>query len=140
MLMQLGEVTFEVAPFNADSVNRETGYDFASKDVMGRRRPREAMGEADEYVDISGTLFPEKFGGLSTMDTLHKMRQGGTPQILVRGDGLKMGWFLIEKIREKSTYLDAQGVGKKIDFDIQLTLADKPSAGDYLRTLLRLFI
>lgn len=140
MLMQLGSVTFEIWPFNAESVSRETSFDFVAKDVMGAQRPREAMGEGDEFIDITGRLFPEKFGGLGTMDVLHQMRASGSSHILVRGDGLKMGWFMIEKVRERSTYLDREGVGKLIEFDIALVKGPMPSAASYISTLLRIFL
>lgn len=139
MLMQLGSVTFEVWPFNLHEYSRDTGYDFAAKDVMGGMRPREAMGEGDETMSISGRLFPEKLGGLGTLATLHAMRSSGTAQILVRGDGTNLGWFLIEKVSERSSFIDAQGVGRQIEFTISLTRARKPTVASYLTTLLRLF-
>lgn len=140
MLYQFGSVTFEVWPVNAEQVNHETGYDFVAKDVMGAMRPREAMGVGDEFFDISGRLFPEKFGGLGTMDTLQSMCASGSAHILVRGDGRNLGWYMIEKIREKSSYLDSEGVGKLIDFDINLVRAPRPSAASYISTLLRIFL
>lgn len=139
MLMQLGSVTFEVWPFNADSYERDTGYDFVAKDVMGGMRPLEAMGETNETISINGRLFPEKFGGLGTMDVLQGMRSSGSAHILVRGDGRNMGWFVIDRITERSDYLDAQGVGKRIDFTVNLVRSQKPSPASYIATLLRLF-
>ena len=49
-LYQLGAIQFQVAPVNISEVSRETGSDFAAKDVMGAPRPREYVGEADERV------------------------------------------------------------------------------------------
>ncbi len=138
MLFQLGSVTFEVWPFNMDTYTRDTGFDFAAKDTIGNRRPREAMGVSDELFDISGRLFPEKFGGTSTMDVLHKMRESGSSHILVRGDGRNMGWFVIEKVRERATHINREGIGRMIEFDIGLTRSDKPTAESYISTLLRL--
>ena len=64
-LYQLGAIQFQVAPVNISEVSRETGSDFAAKDVMGAPRAREFVGEADERLTFAGTMFPQKFGGLS---------------------------------------------------------------------------
>ena len=139
MLMQLGIVTFEVYPFNAQGYSRDTGFDYVRKDVIGTMRPSESMGESDESMTIEGRLFPDKFGGLDSMDQMHIMRQSGTAQILVRGDGRNLGWFQIERISEKSSMLAADGVGKIIDFTITLGRSPAPSPSAAWQMLLRLF-
>lgn len=138
MLMQLGVLTFEVYPFNADQVMRDTGADFAAKDVMSTRRSREFMGEADENIQITGRLFPERFGGLDGLETLDAMRASGIAQLLVRGDGKNMGWFLIERVNERSGFLDREGVGRLIDFSINIVKAKAPSASALEALLVRL--
>lgn len=139
MLFQLGTVTFEVFPVNVTGHDRDTGADFAAKDIMGGMRSLEFTGEGDETRSFDGVIFPDKFGGLSTLDELDNLRKSGNGQILVRGDGKNLGWWVIEKVREKSTFLARDGVGKQIDFSISLRKSPKPSPAQYLRTLLRLF-
>ena len=140
MLMQLGTVTFEVWPLNIEEYDRETGFDFVSKDVMGGRRPREAMGEGDETMTLSGKILPSHFGGLGNLEELQTMMQSGMAQKLVRGDGKNLGWFTIDKIRERSRFLDRHGVGREIVFDVALTASDKPSPASYFTTLMRIFL
>ncbi len=140
MLMQLGAVTFEVIPFNTDEYSRDAAYDFAAHDVIGRLRPRESMGEGDETYRISGRLFPSHFGGLGSLDNLNTMLKSGTAQPLVRGDGRNLGWYLIESVSERSSYLRKDGVGGQIEFDISLTKSPAPSAASMIQTLMRLFI
>lgn len=139
MLYQLGALTMQVQPFNVHEISREAGADFAAKDVMGAMRPREFMGEGDEAITLTGRLFPEKFGGLGGLSALDQMRRSGVPQILMRGDGAVLGWFLIEKITEKGEHLDAQGVGRMIEVAIGLVRAPGPAAaGAYVSVLSRL--
>ena len=120
MLYQLGALTFEVQPFNTHEVGRDSGYDFAAKDIVGAQKPREKVGEADEKIRFECKLYPHRFGGLDGLDALDAMRKSGEPQILVRGDGRNMGWFLVEQVREKSGYLNARGVGREIEVTIEL--------------------
>ena len=139
-LYQLGAIQFQVAPVNISEVSRETGSDFAAKDVMGAPRPREYVGEADERLTFAGTLFPQKFGGLSGIDALQSLARGGQPQMLMRGDGSVFGWYVIEKVTDKHSYLDVAGVGRMIEFEIELVKSPTAaSVGSMMSTLTSLF-
>lgn len=129
MLAQLGATTFEIAPFNMHATSHETGSDFAEKSVMGRRPPIEFVGEAPESWTVQGRLYPAKFGGLSNLETLQRQRKSGSALPFVRGDGVVQGWVVIEKIAERSSYLDGDGVGQVIEIDIALKRSDPPGAG-----------
>lgn len=135
MLYALGPLTFTVAPFNANEIDRSTAADFAKKQLLGRRKGNEFVGEGDEQITMHGTLFPETLGGLDGLDVLDVMRSAGVAQMLVRGDGRPMGWFLIERVRETGRHLDAKGVARQIEFSIELIRDDAPSAEDFLATL-----
>jgi phage protein U len=139
MLMQLGALAFEVAPFNTHANDRQAAADYAAKDLLGRRRSREFVGEGDEKITIRGRLFPEVIGGLGGLAVLDAMRASGTAQPLVRGDGANLGWFVIEKVTEKSSLLGRQGIGRLIEFEIDLTRADPASGPDFLGFLFALF-
>ena len=139
-LYQLGAIQFQVAPVNISEVSRETGSDFAAKDVMGAPRSREYVGEADERLTFAGTLFPQKFGGLPGIDALQTVARAGQPQMLMRGDGSVFGWYVIEKVTDKHTYLDVAGVGRMIEFEIELVKSpNAASVGAMMSTLTGLF-
>jgi len=131
MLYVLGSVVFEVAPLNVDQVERSTGADFAEKPLLGRAPGFEFMGAAAEELTFQGKLFPQALGGLDEWDQLQQIRAGGAAQHLTRGDGRAEGWFLIFTLRETSRYLDAQGIGQVIEFEISLRRGDRPAAGEY---------
>jgi phage protein U len=139
-LYQLGAIQFQVAPVNVSEVSRETGSDFAAKDVMGAPRPREFVGEADERLTFAGTMFPQKFGGLSGIEALQSIARAGQPQMLMRGDGAVFGWYVIEKVTDKHSYLDVAGVGRMIEFEIELVKSpNAASAASMMSTLMSLF-
>ncbi len=135
MLYALGPLTFTVAPFNADEVDRTSSADFAEKQLLGQRKGHEFVGEGEEKIVLRGSLFPETLGGLDGLAVLDALRSSGTPQMLLRGDGVDLGWFLIERVHGNNKHLNREGVGKKIDFTIELVRDDPPSAADYLATL-----
>lgn len=138
MLYALGSLTFTVAPFNASEIERVSAMDFAKKELLGRRRGHERVGEGEEQITLHGSIFPETLGGLDGLALLDSMRAQGVPQMLIRGDGTPLGWFLIERVRETGRHLNAQGVAKQIEFTVELTRDDKPSPENFLASLFSL--
>lgn len=139
MLYMLGGVVFELTPTNLDGVTRERGQDWAAKAIVGGQKPREAMGKADAPVTLSGKLFPHRYG-MGGLEALADMAEGTAPQMLIRGDGTVLGWYCVERVKEKHSYLDADGVGRVIDFDVTLTQSPTgPGAGAMMTMLQGLF-
>lgn len=48
---------------------------------------------------------PASLGGLDDLKKLYQARAAGRPLYLMRGDGAQMGWVVIEKVAERSSYL-----------------------------------
>ncbi len=147
MLYQLGPLTFDTpGPMNADRVSEEFGSDFAVKAVVGAKQPRENMGPADHKFTLSGELLPYFHARtgvgseLGALATLQAMAETGEPQILVRGDGTNMGWWLIEKGSIKSTNLSSRGIGNTITYDVNLVESPTAaSAGSIVGLIKQLF-
>lgn len=139
MLCQLGSVQFTVAPFNMHETDHDAGADFAWHEVIGRMRPGEFVGEANEGWTIRGRLFPERFGGLSELSAMHAMRRSGVAQFFMRGDGVPMGWVVIERLTEKSTYIGPNGVGRVIEFEATLKRSGGPDAAGIFNMLVGIF-
>lgn len=140
VLYMLGGIQFNVFPVNISEVEVETGADYAAKDIVGAMRTREFTGVADNKVKFSGTLFPHKFGGMSGLAALQAMAAAGQPQMLIRGDGAVFGWFVIEKVVDKHAFIDVVGVGRMIEFEIELVSSPiRGSVGSMIGTLISLF-
>ncbi|WP_441252415.1 phage tail protein [Tardiphaga sp. 71_E8_N1_1] len=139
MLCQLGACQFTVAPFNMHETDHEAGASFASHEVLGRMPDLEFVGEAAETWTIRGRLFPERFGGLGEMANLHAMRRAGSAQFFMRGDGVPMGWVVIERVTEKSTYIGPNGVGRVIEFEANLKRSGSPNAAGIFNALMDIF-
>ncbi len=139
MLMSLGPVRFEIYPFNATDYGHDHESSFVEKPVLGARPPLEWVGEGSESWSITARIFPHRFGGLSDLRTLYQARAAGRPLYLMRGDGAQMGWVVIEKVAERSSYLDARGVGRVVDVDITVRRAGKPSNGSFFSLFAGMF-
>lgn len=131
MLMSLGPIKFEVYPLNALGYGHDHESSFAEKPVLGARPTLEFVGEGTESWSITAKIFPHKFGGLADLKKLYQARAAGKPLYLMRGDGSQMGWVIIDRVSETSSYLDRNGVGKVIEIEISVRRAAKPSNGSF---------
>jgi phage protein U len=109
------------------------------KPVLGARPPLEWVGEGAESWSIKARIFPHRFGGLGDLKKLYQARAAGRPLYLMRGDGAQMGWVVIERVSERSSYLDAEGIGRVIDVDIAVRRAAKPSNGSFFSVFSGMF-
>jgi phage protein U len=139
MLMTLGPIRFEVYPFNATEYDHGHETSFVEKPVLGARPPLEWVGEGAESWSIRAIIFPHRFGGLGDLKKLYQARAAGRPLYLMRGDGAQMGWVVIERVSERSSYLDAEGIGRVIDVDIAVRRAAKPSNGSFFSVFSGMF-
>jgi phage protein U len=139
MLMTLGPIRFEVYPFNATEYDHGHESSFVEKPVLGARPPLEWVGEGAESWSIRAIIFPHRFGGLGDVKKLYQARAAGRPLYLMRGDGAQMGWVVIERVSERSSYLDAEGIGRVIDVDIAVRRAAKPSNGSFFSVFSGMF-
>ena len=140
MLYQLGAFNFDVFPVNVETVERQVGADYAVKDIVGAMRPREFTGEADDRVKLSGRLFPQRLGGGAGIGALQALARNGEPQLLIRGDGDVLGWYLIEQVTDKHSFLDVAGVGRMIELDIELVKTPlRASVAGMIATIASLF-
>ena len=139
MLMTLGPIRFEVYPFNATEYDHGHETSFVEKPVLGARPPLEWVGEGAESWSIRAIMFPHRFGGLGDLKKLYQARAAGRPLYLMRGDGAQMGWVVIERVSERSSYLDAEGIGRVIDVDIAVRRAAKPSNGSFFSVFSGMF-
>jgi phage protein U len=131
MLYLLGALRIEVAPFNVHETDERSESDFVVKPVVGTAAPLEYVGPGTSEITLNGRLFPEALGGRSGLAVLAAMQASGQPQYLIRGDGRPYGWHAILGVDVRSEFLDARGVGKKLDVTIRLRKAPGPSLGAF---------
>jgi phage protein U len=135
MLFQLGAVTMRVYPMNVDRVSEQSGVKYVEKPVLGRAPPLEYVADEAGTIQFSGTLFPKKFGGERELALLQAMRMSRLPQILVRGDGLPIGWVVIRSVNVTSTSLAGDGIGRVVGVRITC-VRDEPPLVSALFTLI----
>lgn len=135
MLYMLGPIRFEIAPFNVTETGFSHSASFAEKPVMGALAPLEWTGDGAQTWNLRAILFPERFGGEGYLIALRALRKSGSPQYMLRGDGLPVGWVVVQSVTERASYLDRRGRGRVVEVDISLRKAQSPSAGSFFGAL-----
>jgi len=135
MLYQWGVIQFEVMPLNLHDAEHDTASDWSKKEIAGASIYREWVGENDETLFINGKLFPYRIGGMSQLELFEATRRGAQANMLIRGDGLVLGWFVCEKLTRHHTYLSGQGVGQMIEFEAHLARVPVPNSSTYLSAM-----
>lgn len=139
MLYQVGAVTMDTHPFNADSVSRAGEGSTVAKPVMGRLDPRERTGEGAETLTISGKLLPIKIGGLTEIEMLDAYRRDGTPVPVLRGDGKVLGNYVIDGLREQHSNLTRNGVGFVVQYTLTLGKTGQQATSSLVQQLVAFF-
>ncbi len=121
MLYMIGTLALDTRPFAVDEMSREADASIAAKPLMGAAQAKEFTGEGEDDITLSGQLLPTKIGGLDQLEILHQMRKQGTPFPLMRGDGMRFGWYAITRISERHKSLGRDGVSFTVDVTISMT-------------------
>jgi hypothetical protein len=131
MLMMIGPVQFSIAPFSMMDYQHSAEAAYAEKSVIGASPVMEWTGEGPETWSIRARVFPQAFGGMDSLAVLDAARRYGQPQFMMRSDGRLMGWVIIDRVSERSSHLDGNGVGKMIEVDINVRRTPTPAAVSY---------
>ena len=124
------------------SMEHVTAAEWARKEIAGAATYREWVGEGDETITLRGQLFPlfmkqhgraGGFTGDQSLEWLENARRLGVAQLLMRGDGTKLGWYIIESISRGHTHIAADGIGQMITFDAKLQRVPNPNPQYYLQ-------
>jgi phage tail protein len=134
-LFEWGPLQFEVSPLNIHEYDHTTDTDWARKEIAGAPIYREWVGENDEIVCMRGRIFPHRIGGLSELEILEAMRAAGLANLLQRGDGYVLGWFVMERLSRAHAFLGADGVGQQINFEAQFARVPTPDPARYFSAL-----
>lgn len=138
MLYNYGTIQFDTEPLNIHETDHSTGTDWARKEIAGAAIYREWVGEGDEEIILRGRIFPHRLGGLTALEEIEHYRREGRAELLQRGDGETMGWFVIERFARTHRFLASDGVGQMIQFEATFARCPVPDANDHFPFLYRL--
>ncbi|CAM3424508.1 tail assembly protein [Psychrobacter glaciei] len=124
MLASLGLFVFETTAAAFDELSRKSGYRFGTGNAVGTRPHMQYIGQGNDDISLSGTLYPEITKGIASLDELRDMASTGKTYALMNGNGYYYGMCYITDISETQTHLLEDGSARKIGFSLSLKLAD----------------
>jgi phage protein U len=138
VLMTWGPLRFEVFPLNIHEYDHATATDWARHEVLGAPVQREHTGTGDDELTLRGRIFPTFFrmngrkDGLDAIDAIDRFREMGFPWPMIRGDGVTLGWYVLERLSRGHAFLDSEGRGKIVSFEGHFSrFAGKPDAAEF---------
>lgn len=124
MLASLGLFVFETTTAAFDELTRKSGYRFGTGNAVGTRPHMQYIGQDNDDIGLSGTLYPEITAGIVSLDQLRAMAATGKTYALMNGNGYYYGMCYITDISETQSHLLSDGTARKIGFSLSLKLAD----------------
>lgn len=124
MLASLGLFVFETTTAAFDELSRKSGYRFGTGNTVGTRPHMQYIGQDNDDISLSGTLYPEITKGIVSLDELRDMASTGKTYALMNGNGYYYGMCYITDISETQSHLLEDGSARKIGFSLSLKLAD----------------
>jgi uncharacterized protein len=118
-MLQIGSVSFTTTGPHYDKLKHSKKFDWARQKRFGRSDAMQYTGEGEEDVTVSGTIYTDYYAGFGALATLRSM--GRSPQMVVSGAGDVFGRWCILEISNEQTLQDADGVPRKVTFDLKLT-------------------
>lgn len=124
MLASLGLFVFETTAAAFNELTRSSAYRFGTGNAVGTRPHMQYIGQDNDSIGLSGTLYPEITDGIVSLDKLRDMAATGKTYALMNGNGYYYGMCYITDISETQTHLLEDGTARKIGFSLSLKLAD----------------
>lgn len=117
-MLQIGPVTFETSGPHFDKLkHHQRGW--VSQARFGRADARQWTGTMDDELTICGTIFTDYYpAGFDALGTLRAIQP--YPQMVVSGAGDVFGLWCILDVSNEQTLQYADGVPRKVTFDLKL--------------------
>jgi len=141
MLYMIGAVQVDTFPFSVDGVSRSGSADIATKPLLNGLKGAEFMGEGDDRLNMRGQLLPAKIGGLPQLEALRSAMNQGAALPVMRGDGTRLGTYMITNLRENHDHLLRDGIGAvvKVSISLKKVPAERSAGTQVIPALLQLF-
>ncbi len=104
-----------------EMLQRTTDYRWKAQERIGQRPAQQFLGIGSDNITLNGTIMPDFAGGHSQIVRMRASAEEGEALMLVSGTGAILGKWCITKIAETNSILLSNGVGRKIEFTMNLS-------------------
>jgi phage protein U len=125
-ILYVGGVQFSNGPLNPQEIERSGKVAFGVHDVLGAAPVFEHTGFDAENMTVKASVYPLSTGGAPLLDVLGAARRAAIPLPVIRGDGVPLGWYVIEEVSQTHSMLDEGGLGREIEVTAKLRSVGTP--------------
>lgn len=123
-LMALGMFAFSLATLPYSEFQRLRDWRHAKAERHQARAAAQFVGPGEDRITLQGNFPPGVAGDYASLDRLVEMAASGDAWPLVDGAGTVLGNFRIVKVDERRQHIVEGGMGRMIDFAVDLERAD----------------
>lgn len=124
VLMTWGDIRFEVSWGGYQEMQRTSAYKYAANPRVGKSDERQFTGKGDDVMTLRGIMYPIFRGRAQNIDTIRTEAEKGEDRQLTSGLGDVLGAWVCTNISETHSNLEANGVAKKIAFEITFMFSE----------------
>lgn len=121
MFYAIGLFAFDTSTLLFSDLDRNRSWRHPRTEVFGSLAASQYVGPGEDTVNISGVAIPEICGKYSQITALAAMADAGDAYPLVRGDGMVLGHFTIERMTERHSNMIDTGEARSIEFTLELS-------------------
>jgi len=112
-----------------ESIQTDSTFNWVAQNRLSREPAQQFTGSGEEVKTIEGRLFPNHFGGLSTLENLRAEAKAGNRLTMVQYfpledphamAGRPLGTWGIRRIRDSAALIGANGLPHRVDFTIEM--------------------
>lgn len=127
-VMSLGTFVFAIDTLLFEELTRRRAWRHSRSQRINARDSNQFVGPGDDIVTLSGLAHADLQDGVASIDQLAAMGDTGGIWPLLDGNGKVWGSFVIEELQERSRAFFPDGTPKAIEFGLDLSRVDDPSA------------
>lgn len=118
--MALGPFLFHAHGFGYTDLERSLETGWATLETARGMDAQQWTGPRSETIRINGVLFPQEFGGQTTLDGVRLAAKQGVPLMLVSIGGRVFGSHTIQRVEETQSLHDRIGTPGQNEYSIEL--------------------
>lgn len=123
-MLALGQFAFGLSTLAYNDFQRQTIWRHPSNSRVGTMPARQFVGQGEDTITLCGVLMPELLGSPTSLSELREMAKSGKAWPLVDGAGNVFGSYVIESQHETGTLHIAEGLPRRVEFQLCLTCVD----------------
>jgi len=121
MMLSLDQFVFSLQTAPYKELQRQRNWKHRTSSRVGARDASQFTGAGDDTFTLNGMVAADNgVGSIASLDALAKMGDAGDAYVLADGAGTIYGAYIIESLNETATYHTAEGIARKIEFNLSL--------------------